>query len=144
VEYFVDLANKFPQHDWISLQAEVYDHEDEKIKNLKEFRKWLYQIIVEQQFNLSKPDKDVIEPFDNIQITVENSFKGWKPTTDIMGKCSRVLNIYDYIILQARGGLNPLQSINLKRANLNKIAMGSKKIAGFISREDLIKLMLLY
>lgn len=33
VEYFVELANKFPQHDWISLQAEAYDHEDEKIKN---------------------------------------------------------------------------------------------------------------
>ena len=119
----------------------IYQMEDEKIKNLKEFRKWLYQIIVEQQFDLSK---QVQEPFDNIQITVENSFKGWKITTDIMGKCARVLNIYDYIILQAGGGQNPLQSSNLKRTNLNKITTGSKKIAGFISREDLIKLMLLY
>lgn len=128
----------------VNMNYLIYQMEDEKIKNLKEFRKWLYQIIVEQQFNLSKSDKEVIEPFDNIQITVENSFKGWKITTDIMGKCSRVLNIYDYIILQTRGWQNPLQSINLKRANLNKITMGSKKIAGFISREDIIKLMLLY
>ena len=125
----------------VNMNYLIYQMEDEKIKNLKEFRKWLYQIIVEQQFDLSK---QVQEPFDNIQITVENSFKGWKITTDIMGKCARVLNIYDYIILQAGGGQNPLQSSNLKRTNLNKITTGSKKIAGFISREDLIKLMLLY
>lgn len=33
VEHFIALTKKFPQHEWISLQAEVYETENEQISN---------------------------------------------------------------------------------------------------------------
>ena len=90
------------------------------------------------------------------------SFKTIGFNTNHTGKCTRVYNIYDYIILHSLGGTmapyripatptkrgpDPPQidAVSIKYSGLtNSFDMGAKMVAGFISRESLIKLMLLY
>jgi len=136
----------------------IYEMADENIRDLKKYRQWLYQIFVEQQMKLAEPEKD---RFQTIEKKMKESFKTLL-TTNISGKCTRVYNIYDYIILHSLGGQmapyrNPadpkkigpapqqIDSVSIKYNGLsNSFDMGSQIVAGFISREDLIKLMLLY
>ena len=148
----------------------IYQLSDDYIKELKKYRQWLYQIFVEQQMQLMKPE---IDKFDSIQTTMISSFKGWLFSTNTTGKCTRVYNIYDYIVLQAtdaainattgnkkmstfRNPTDPykpgrppatidFKSIRSQYPNLsNTYDLGAKMMAGFISRESLIKLMLIY
>ena len=136
----------------------IYEMSDDKIQDLKKYRQWLYQIFVEQQMKLVQPEKD---RFETIEKKMKESFKTLL-TTNISGKCTRVYNIYDYIILHSLGGqmapyrspTDPkksgpvppqIDSVSIKYNGLsNEFDMGSQIVAGFISREDLIKLMLLY
>ena len=142
----------------------IYEMADDKIQDLKKYRQWLYQIFVEQQMKLTELEKD---RFETIEKKMKESFKTLL-TTNISGKCTRVYNIYDYIILHSLGGSMtpfsiPYDSISMSRKSpngptppqidsvsimynglSNSFDMGSKIVAGFISREDLIKLMLLY
>jgi len=142
----------------------IYEMADENIQDLKKYRQWLYQIFVEQQMKLAEPEKD---RFQTIEKKMKESFKTLL-TTNISGKCTRVYNIYDYIILHSLGGqMTPyeipynrvpgykespngpappqIDSVSIKYNGLsNSFDMGSQIVAGFISREDLIKLMLLY
>ena len=142
-----------------NVDYKIYQMEDKKIQDLLEFRKWLYQIFVEQQMKLTlPPEKD---NFNDIETTMTASFKTIMFTTNHTGKCTRVYNIYDYIILHSLG--NPLSTYRGKPATTttpavpavvvpniplksikqssNKFDIGAKIIAGFISREDLIKIM---
>ena len=136
----------------------IYEMADENIQDLKKYRQWLYQIFVEQQMKLVQPEKD---RFETIEKTMKESFRTLL-TTNISGKCTRVYNIYDYIILHSLGGQMALyrsptdpkksgpappqiDSVSIKYNGLsNSFDMGSQIVAGFISRESLIKLMLLY
>lgn len=136
----------------------IYEMSDDKIQDLKKYRQWLYQIFVEQQMKLTQPEKD---RFEDIEKTMKQSFKTFL-TSNATGKCTRIYNIYDYIILHSLGGrmapyrtpTDPkkrgpdpptIESVSIKYNGLtNSFDMGSKMVAGFISREDLIKLMLLY
>jgi hypothetical protein len=149
----------------------IYQLSDDYIKDLKKYRQWLYQIFIEQQMQLTKPEP---EKFDTIETTMISSFKGWLYTTNTTGKCTRIYNIYDYIVLQATdAGINAttgnkkmsnfrlatdhlkpaarvpnpidFKSIRSPDPNLsNTYDLGAKMMAGFISRESLIKLMLIY
>ena len=141
-----------------NIDYKIYQMEDEKIKDLKKFRQWLYQIFVEQQMKLTlPPEKD---KFNEIETTMTASFKTSMFSTNHTGKCTRVYNIYDYIILHSLGNplstyrdaparrlmaaaVPPILSRPIKQSS-NTVDMGAKMVAGFISREDLIKLMLLY
>ena len=100
--------------------------------------------------------------FYEIETTMTASFKTIGFNTNHTGKCTRVYNIYDYIILHSLGNPSlstyrgkpattttpavpavvvpniPLKSI---KQSSNKFDIGAKIIAGFISREDLIKIM---
>ena len=135
-----------------NVDYKIYQMEDKKIQDLLEFRKWLYQIFVEQQMKLTlPPEKD---NFNDIETTMTASFKTIMFTTNHTGKCTRVYNIYDYIILHSLG--NPLSTYRAPVAvvpiipprpikqSSNTVDMEAKMISGFISRESLIKLMLLY
>ena len=141
-----------------NMDYRIYEMSDDKIQDLKKYRQWLYQIFVEQQMKLTQPEKD---NFETIEKTMKDSFKTFL-TTNVTGKCTRVYNIYDYIILHSLGGVMaryrtpatptkrgpdppPIDAVSIKYSGLtNSFDMGSKMVAGFISREDLIKLMLLY
>lgn len=147
-----------------NMDYRIYEMADENIQDLKKYRQWLYQIFVEQQMKLTEPEKD---RFQTIEKTMKESFKTLL-TTNISGKCTRVYNIYDYIILHSLGGSMtpfsiPYDSISIVRKSpngqtppqidsvsikynglLNSFDMGSQIVAGFISREDIVKLMLLY
>jgi hypothetical protein len=142
----------------------IYEMADENIQDLKKYRQWLYSIFVEQQMKLAEPEKD---RFQTIEKKMKESFKTLL-TTNISGKCTRVYNIYDYIILHSLGGrMTPygipynsvsmlkkspngpappqIDSVSIKYNGLsNSFDMGSQIVSGFISREDLIKLMLIY
>lgn len=132
----------------------IYKIEDKQIKDIKEYRKWLYQIMFEEQMRLG-----VKQPnnYDNIEKTTTDEFQGlFKYTTsDFSGKCARVLNIYDYALSKSLLPLPPppvpagttqeLAIENIERVlQKDTVNMGSRKIGKFISRDDLIKLMLLY
>ena len=141
-----------------NMDYRIYEMSDDKIQDLKKYRQWLYQIFVEQQMKLTQPEKD---RFEEIEKTMKQSFKTFL-TTNVTGKCTRVYNIYDYIILHSLGGTmapyripatptkrgpDPPQidAVSIKYSGLtNSFDMGAKMVAGFISRESLIKLMLLY
>lgn len=95
--------------------------------------------------------------YDNIEKTTTDEFQGlFKYTTsDFSGKCARVLNIYDYALSKSLLPLPPppvpagttqeLAIENIERVlQKDTVNMGSRKIGKFISRDDLIKLMLLY
>jgi len=153
-----------------NIDYRIYQLSDDYIKDLKKYRQWLYQIFIEQQMKLTKPE---IEKFDTIETSMISSFKGWLYSTNTTGKCTRVYNIYDYIILQSTdatlntngnkkmsnfrkdddpykpGRRNPapidFKTIRSPDPNLsNTYDLGAKMMAGFISRESLIKLMLIY
>lgn len=114
--------------------------EDEKIQKLKEYRKWLYMIFMEKQMSLEKPDDDVFTT--NIQKTMKKAFNNFLGS-NITGKCSRVYNIYDYrngILLEPQ----PINPVKIKCSDFDNFDLGAYIINGFISRESLIKLMLLY
>lgn len=158
---FVPYDNKFTLSSGkpFNIDYKIYQMEDKKIQDLKEFRQWLYQIFFEQQMKLTLPPEK--NKFYEIETTMTASFKTMGFNTNHTGKCTRVYNIYDYIILHSLG--NPLStyrgkpatgptpavpavvvpSIPLKsiKQSSSKIDMGAKIIAGFISREDLIKIM---
>jgi len=134
-----------------NVDYKIYQMEDKKIQDLREFRQWLYKIFVEQQMKLTlPPEKD---NFNEIETTMTASFKT-RFSTNHTGKCTRVYNIYDYIILHSLG--NPLSTYRAPRAvvpiipprpikqSSNTVDMEAKMISGFISRESLIKLMLIY
>ena len=141
----------------------IYQMSDDNIKDLKKYRQWLYQIFVEQQMQLTKPE---IDKFDSIERTMISSFSGKFFSTNVSGKCTRVYNIYDYIVLQSSDAdvntnrrnkkmstfRHPqrvpapiqVQKIRIPDPNFNTVDFGAEMISGFISRESLIKLMLLY
>jgi hypothetical protein len=118
----------------------IYQMEDEKIQNLKEFRKWLYLIFMEQQMSLAKKDDDLFTT--NIQKTMKQAFNNLFGS-DITGKCARVYNIYDFL-----NGITlnpqPINPVRIKCSDFDNFDLGSVIIEKFISRESLIKLMLLY
>jgi hypothetical protein len=133
----------------------LYNLQDKQIKDIKEYRKWLYQIMFKEQMKLETNLQERTPTFydTNIKTTATKIFKGRFGTTDITGKCARLLNIYDYAImkspLQMGVGAPPPQKIVLhqpiKRETMKyTIDMGAVKYGRFISRDDLIKLMLLY
>lgn len=150
----------------------IYQMSDDNIKDLKKYRQWLYNIFVEQQMKLSKPETD---KFDSIERTMISSFSTKFIQSNMTGKCIRVYNIYDYIVLQSssanenqveknkkmssfRNQAQPIkkhatrvpdviqeEKIRSPDPNLtNTYDLGAEIISGFISRESLIKLMLLY
>jgi hypothetical protein len=155
----------------INTDYKIYQLSDDYINDLKKYRQWLYQIFIEQQMKLTIPET---EKFDTIETSMISSFKGKLFSTNATGKCTRVYNIYDYIVLQAtdattnattgnkkmsnfRLGTDPykpaarvpatidFKSIRSPDPNLsNTYDLGAKMMAGFISRESLIKLMLIY
>jgi hypothetical protein len=145
---------------------------DDNIKDLKKYRQWLYNIFVEQQMKLSKPETD---KFDSIERTMISSFSTKFIQSNATGKCIRVYNIYDYIVLQSssanenqveknkkmssfRNQLHPIKKHETRVPNViqeekirspdpnltNAYDLGAEIISSFISRESLIKLMLLY
>lgn len=123
-----------------TLDYKIYQMEDEKIQKLKEYRKWLYMIFMEKQMSLEKPDDDVFTT--NIQKTMKKAFNNFLGS-NITGKCSRVYNIYDYrngILLEPQ----PINPVKIKCSDFDNFDLGAYIINGFISRESLIKLMLLY
>jgi hypothetical protein len=122
------------------LDYKIYQMEDEKIQNLKEFRKWLYLIFMEQQMSLAKKDDDLFTT--NIQKTMKQSFNNLL-SSNITGKCNRVYNIYDFINSKTPHG-QPINPVRIKCSDFDNFDLGSVIINGFISRESLIKLMLLY
>ena len=158
---FVPYNNKFTLSSGkkLNIDYKIYQMEDKKIQDLKEFRQWLYQIFFEQQMKLTLPPEK--NKFYEIETTMTASFKTIGFNTNHTGKCTRVYNIYDYIILHSLG--NPLSTYRGKPATTttpavpavvvpniplksikqssNKFDIGAKIIAGFISREDLIKIM---
>ena len=150
----------------------IYEMSDDNIKDLKKYRQWLYSIFIEQQMKLKEPETD---KFNFIEKTMISSFSGKFFQTDISGKCTRIYNIYDYIVLQSsdasenatsknkkmsnfrnpadpykkhptRGNPAPIQEqkIRIPDPNFTTADFGAEMVAGFISRESLIKLMLLY
>jgi hypothetical protein len=135
-----------------NVDYKIYQMKDDKIQDLREFRKWLYQIFVEQQMKLTLPPET--DKFNEIETTMTASFKTIMFSTNHTGKCTRVYNIYDYIILHSLG--NPLSTYRVPGAvvpiiplrpikqSSNTVDMEAKIVSGFISRESLIKLMLLY
>ena len=154
-----------------NIDYRIYQLSDDYIKDLKKYRQWLYQIFIEQQMKLKTPPE--IEKFDSIETSMISSFKGWLFSTNTTGKCTRIYNIYDYIVLQStdailntngnkqmstfRNGADPykpgrrnpapidFKTIRSPDPNLsNTFDLGAKMISGFISRESLIKLMLIY
>ena len=151
----------------------IYQISDDHIKDLKKYRQWLYSIFVEQQMKLKEPETET-DKFNFIEKTMISSFSGKFFQTDITGKCSRIYNIYDYIVLQSSNasenaitkskkmvnfrnptahskklsGHSPApiqeQKIRYPDPNFTTVDFGAEMIAGFISRESLIKLMLIY
>jgi hypothetical protein len=151
----------------------IYQISDDHIKDLKKYRQWLYSIFIEQQMKLKEPELER-DKFNFIEKTMISSFSGKFFQTDITGKCSRIYNIYDYIVLQSsnasenvankskkmvnfrntrdqskkRSGHSPAliqeQKIRYPDPNFTTVDFGAEMIAGFISRESLIKLMLIY
>jgi hypothetical protein len=150
----------------------IYEMSDDNIKDLKKYRQWLYSIFVEQQMKLKEPETD---KFNFIEKTMISSFSGRFWQSDLSGKCSRVYNIYDYIVLQSSSAAtnatthnklmrnfrnqtdprkkpNPNrvpdpfqgQKIRIPDPNFTTADFGAEMVAGFISRESLIKLMLIY
>ena len=123
-----------------TVDYKIYQMEDEKIQNLKEFRKWLYLIFMEQQMSLAKKDDDLFTT--NIQKTMKQAFNNFLGS-DMTGKCARVYNIYDLL-----NGITlnpqPINPVRIKCSDFDNFDLGSVMIEGFISRESLIKLMLLY
>jgi hypothetical protein len=136
----------------------LYNLQDKQIKDIKEYRKWLYQILFKEQMNLeTNPDPQTRTPrfYDtNIITTTTQIFKGRfsATTTDLTGKCARLLNIYDYAVMKSPftmgTGRSPSKIVShqpIKRETMKyTIDMGSVKYGRFISRDDLIKLLLLY
>jgi hypothetical protein len=166
-QYFKEKFRFGPNVDY-----RIYEMSDDYIKDLKKFRQWLYVIFTEQQMELKQ---QTIEKFDSIEKTMISSFAGKLFSTDITGKCSRVYNIYDYIVLQSssaatnatthnkvmrnfRNTTDPRkkptpnrvpdpfqgQKIRIPDPNFTTADFGAEMVAGFISRESLIKLMLIY
>jgi hypothetical protein len=86
----------------------------------------------------------------NIMTTATKIFKGRFRTTDLTGKCNRVLNIYDYAIKKSRENTSahpprPVLPEPIQREEMKyTIDMGAVKYGRFISRDDLIKLLLAY
>lgn len=123
-----------------TVDYKIYQMEDEKIQNLKEFRKWLYLIFMEQQMSLAKKDDDLFTT--KIQKTMKQAFNNFLGS-DMTGKCARVYNIYDLL-----NGITlnpqPINPVRIKCSDFDNFDLGSVMIEGFISRESLIKLMLLY
>ena len=131
----------------------LYNLKDEQIKHIKEYRKWLYQIMFEEQMKLDLTTNKQKTIYDtNIKTNTTKIFKGifLKTTSDFTGKCARVLNIYDYAITKSRVNTGapppqPLLEEHIQREEMKyTIDMGAVKFGRFISRDDLIKLMLLY
>jgi len=147
----------------------IYQISDDYIKDLKKYRQWLYQIFVEQQMQLTKPE---VDKFDSIERTMISSFSGKFFSTNATGKCTRVYNIYDYIVLQSsdasenattkskkmsnfRNPADPKmkhptrspapiqeQKIRYPDPNFSTADFGAEMVSGFISRESLVKLMI--
>jgi hypothetical protein len=129
----------------------LYNLQDKQIKDIKKYRKWLYQIMFEEQMKLELTTKQKTIYDTNITTTAIKIFKGKLfGTTDLTGKCDRVLNIYDYAITKSRVNTSvlapqPLLAEPIQREEMKyTIDMGAIKFGRFISRDDLIKLMLLY
>ena len=129
----------------------LYNLQDKQIKDIKEYRKWLYQILFEEQMRLSLTSNKKTIYDANIQTNATKIFKGkFLATTDLTGKCARVLNIYDYAIMKSPENTTapnpkPLLKEPMQRETMKyTIDMGAVKFGRFISRSDLIKLMLLY
>jgi len=123
-----------------TLDYKIYQMEDEKIQNLKEFRKWLYLIFMEQQMSLAKKDDDLFTT--NIQKTMKQAFNNFL-SSNITGKCNRVYNIYDFINSKTPTG-QPINPVRIKCSDFDNFDLGACIIENFISRESLIKLMLIY
>jgi hypothetical protein len=147
---FKDLKDKINNHSYT-----LYNLQDKQIKNIKEYRKWLYQILFKEQMKLETNPAEKTKTFydTNIKTTAGEIFKGTFRTTDLTGKCARLLNIYDYAIMKSPLGVGtggpPLPKIVLqqpiKRETMKyTIDMGAVKFGRFISRDDLIKLLLAY
>lgn len=147
----------------------IYQISDDHIKDLKKYRQWLYSIFIEQQMKLKEPETD---KFDSIERTMISSFTGKFFSTNASGKCSRVYNIYDYIVLQSSSATENKTTKNKKMSNFRSTAdhrlkhptrvpapiqeqkiripdpnfstadFGAEIVAGFISRESLVKLMI--
>lgn len=129
----------------------LYNLQDKQIKDIKEYRKWLYQILFEEQMKLSLKSNNATIYDANIKTNTTKIFKGrfLATTTDLTGKCNRVLNIYDYAIMKSPEDrtVNPrlVARESMQRETMKyTIDMGAVKFGRFISRSDLIKLMLLY
>jgi hypothetical protein len=151
----------------------IYQMSDDNIKDLKKYRQWLYNIFVEQQMQLTLPPQT--DKFDSIERTMISSFSTKFIQSNMTGKCIRVYNIYDYIVLQSSSANENQKEKNKKMSSFrnqaqpikkhatrvpdiiqeekirspdpnltNTYDLGAEIISGFISRESLIKLMLLY
>ena len=120
----------------------IYQMEDEKIQKLKEFRKWLYVIFMEQQISLENSDTKTDLFTTNIQKTMKLAFNNFFGS-DITGKCKRVYNIYDFIT-DKTPTTQPINPVRIKCSDSDNFDLGACMIEKFISRESLIKLMLLY
>ncbi len=168
-DMFQDFRTKFKLGTTVDYR--IYQISDDYIKDLKKYRQWLYQIFIEKQMKLTKPEVDT---FDSIEKTMISSFSGKFFSSNVSGKCSRIYNIYDYIVLQSSNASenattkskkmanfrNPTdhskkhpthspdpiqeQKIRYPDPNFSTADFGAEMIAGFISRESLIKLMLIY
>lgn len=130
----------------------LYNLQDKQIKDIKEYRKWLYQILFEEQMRLSLKSNNATIYDANIKTNTTKIFKGrfLATTTDLTGKCDRVLNIYDYAIMKSPENTTVPSPRPVAREPMQReiikytIDMGAIKYGRFISRSDLIKLMLLY
>ena len=131
----------------------LYNLQDKQIKDIKEYRKWLYQIMFEEQMKLDLTTNKQKTIYDtNIKTNMTKIFKGifLKTTSDFTGKCARVLNIYDYAITKSPVNTTapppqPLLAEPIQREEMKyTIDMGAIKFGRFISRDDLIKLLLAY
>ena len=130
----------------------LYNLQDKQIKDIKEYRKWLYQILFEEQMRLSLTSNKKTIYDTNIKTNARETFKGmfFATTTDLTGKCTRLLNIYDYAIMKSPENTTapiprPVAREPIQRETMKyTIDMGAVKFGRFISRSDLIKLMLLY
>jgi len=129
----------------------LYNLQDKQIKDIKEYRKWLYQILFEEQMKLSLKSNNATIYDANIKTNTTKIFQGrFLGTTDLTGKCDRVLNIYDYAIMKSPEDTTvaisrPVAKEPMQRETMKyTIDMGAVKFGRFISRSDLIKLMLLY
>jgi hypothetical protein len=166
---FEDFRTKFKLG--TAVDYRIYQISDDHIKDLKKYRQWLYSIFIEQQMKLKEPEPD---RFDSIEKTMISSFSGKFFSTNVSGKCSRIYNIYDYIVLQSSNasenattkskkmanfrnprdhskklsGRSPApiqeQKIRYPDPNFTTVDFGAEIVSGFISRESLIKLMLIY